>query len=233
MPIITAPRKSPSQCQRPSGWIGKIVLWSMNRRHSKLTDWGLGHLSIRPDDAVLDVGCGGGRTVAKLAALARRGSVHGVDYAPASIATARKMNRTLVEAGRVGLQEASASALPFAAGAFDLVTAIETHFWWQDLAGGMCEAFRVLKPGGCMAVIAEFYNGGKHAKYADRLACWTTMAVLDVDEHKRMFTEAGFAEVTVDEDAARGWICVIGTKSAIRSARPPHQSAEGWNGLVQ
>jgi SAM-dependent methyltransferase len=216
VPIITIPgarpNKSPSQCQRPSGWIGRIVLWSMNRRHSKLTDWGLGHLAIRADDAVLDVGCGGGRTVAKLAALARSGSVHGIDYAPASIAAARKMNRTLVEVGRVGLQEASASALPFADDTFDLVTAIETHFWWQDLTGGMREAFRVLKPGGCMAVIAEFYNGGKHAKYADRLARWTTMAILDADQHKRMFTEAGFAEVAIDEDAARGWICVIGTK---------------------
>lgn len=216
MPIITIPgarpKRSPSQCQRPSGWIGKIILWSMNRRHSKLTDWGLGHLSIRVDDIVLDVGCGGGRTLAKLAELARAGSVYGVDYAPASVAAARKMNRTLVEGGRVRLQEASASDLPFGEGTFDLVTAIETHFWWQDLSGGMREAFRVLKPGGHMAVIAEFYNGGRHAKYADRLAQWTTMALLDVDQHKRMFTDAGYVDVTIDEDAVRGWICVIGTK---------------------
>ena len=139
----------------------------MNRRHSKLTDWGLGHLAIRAEDTVLDVGCGGGRTVAKLAELASSGYVQGIDYAPASIAATLKMNRTVVESGRVGLQEASASALPFDDGTFDLVTAIETHFWWQDLPGGMREAFRVLKPGGRMAVIAEFYNGGRHAKYAD------------------------------------------------------------------
>jgi len=202
----------PSQCQRPSGWRGRFVLWSMNRRHSKLTDWGLQHLSIRPDDTVLDVGCGGGRTLAKLADFATGGRIYGIDYSPASVATARKVNRSLVDAGRVIIQEASASELPFADNTFDLVTAIETHFWWQDLSGGMREAFRVLKPGGRMAVIAEFYNGGRHAKYADRLARWTSMAVLDVDQHKAMFTAAEFTAVEVDEQVRRGWICVLGTK---------------------
>jgi ubiquinone/menaquinone biosynthesis C-methylase UbiE len=184
----------------------------MNRRHSQVTDWGLSHVSIREDDTILDVGCGGGRTVAKLAAEASRGVVHGVDYSQASVTAARRTNRRLIETGRVHIQEASASALPFATDTFDLVTAIETHFWWQDLGAGMREAYRVLKPGGQMAVIAEFYNGGRHAKYADRLAKFTTMAILDVDQHRAMLTNAGFADIQVDEELRRGWICVLGRK---------------------
>jgi len=49
----------------------------MNRHHSKLTDWGLSHVEIEKTDTILDVGCGGGRTISKLAAMASDGKVHG------------------------------------------------------------------------------------------------------------------------------------------------------------
>lgn len=209
----TRRRKPASQCERPSGLFGRFILWSMNRRHSKLTDWGLAHVTVRPGDVVLDVGCGGGRTVGKLAAAASSGTVYGVDLSDASVAAARRFNAPLVSAGRVSIEHASASALPFPDSTFDLVTAVETHFWWRDLAGGMREAHRVLKPGGRMVVIAEFYDGGKHARYAERLASYTGIATLTIDQHRAMFVGAGFADVQIDEDAARGWICCVGTKA--------------------
>ena len=57
----------------------------MNLSHSKLTDWGLAHISIENHDTILDVGCGGGRTVSKLAAIANQGKVYGVDYSEESV----------------------------------------------------------------------------------------------------------------------------------------------------
>ena len=53
----------------------------MNRSHSSVTDWGLKHVQIDEHFTILDVGCGGGRTIEKLAALATKGMVYGVDYA--------------------------------------------------------------------------------------------------------------------------------------------------------
>ena len=52
---------------------------NMNSRHSKVTDWGLGQVRIEPHYTILDVGCGGGRTLCKLAGVAAQGKAYGVD----------------------------------------------------------------------------------------------------------------------------------------------------------
>src|SRR5260370_4095532 len=137
-----------NQCRRPTGWLGRIVLWRMNSSHSKLTDWGLGHVSVGKGDTILDVGCGGGRTVSKLAAIAAEGKVYGVDCSEESVAASKRTNARGIDAGRGEIRRGSVSQLPFSDGLFDLRTGVETHFWWPDLPGDVREVFRVLKPGG-------------------------------------------------------------------------------------
>jgi len=159
-----------NQCKKPSGLLGKFVLWTMNKRHGGVTDWGLTHVDIGQSDVILDVGCGGGRTVGKLAARASAGRVVGIDYSGESVRASQRENAELIGRGRVAIEQASVSLLPFPDDTFDLVTAIETHFWWPNLPQDMVEVHRVVKPGGRIAIIAEFYNGGKHAKYAGRLS---------------------------------------------------------------
>src|SRR5262245_5300576 len=80
------------QCRKPQWWLGRLILWDMGRRHSALTDWGLGHVGVAKDFTILDVGCGGGRTIQKLAALAITGKVYGIDYSAASVAAAKSTN---------------------------------------------------------------------------------------------------------------------------------------------
>jgi len=188
----------------------------MNRRHSRLTDWGLAHVSIEPRATVLDVGCGGGRTLYKLAALAPAGNAYGVDYSDASVASSRKTNRRGIQAGRVEIRRASVSELPFAPDTFDLVTAVETHFYWPDLPADLREVLRVLKPGGALVVVAEAYKGGKKDKqiqmFADMMSRTGSYSHLTIEEHRALFTSAGYSDVQVFEEYDKGWMCAMGRK---------------------
>jgi len=186
----------------------------MNSRHSKVTDWGLSRLAIQRHHAVLDVGCGGGRTVSKLAAVATDGKVFGLDYSKTSVAVANKINRRWMDLGRVEIREGSVSQMPFAAEMFDLVTAIETHFWWPDLPGDMREVWRVLKPGGTLAVIAEVYKGANTttARLVEKYLPRTGMTFLTVDEHRELLVNAGYSEIQIAVEPGKGWICCLGKK---------------------
>lgn len=199
------------QCRKPRGWVGRLHIWLMNRRHAGLTAWGLGHVRIEPAFAILDVGCGGGKAVERLAALASQGRVYGVDYSAASVAAASSANARAIAGGRVEIRQASVSSLPFDENTFDLVSAVESHYYWPDPIADLREIRRVLKPGGHLAIIAETYRGSQ------AFGAMTTMAMallgarhLSVDEHARLQASAGFTDVAVNTDVRRGWICVVG-----------------------
>jgi len=186
----------------------------MNRHHSKLTDWGLSHVAIEKIDTILDIGCGGGRTISKLAAIASDGRVHGIDYSEVSVAATKRQNARCIDIGRVEINQASVSQLPFADNTFDLVTAIETHFFWPNLHADVEEVLRVIKSGGVFIIIAEVYKGGKKmaGKLAEKYIELTNMTLLTVDEHYELFKNAGFSNVRIFEEQDKGWICGIGRK---------------------
>jgi len=186
----------------------------MNASHAKLTDWGLGQVGIDENCTILDVGCGGGRTVNKLAAIATEGKVYGVDYSEESVAATKKINAGAIEAGRVEVRHGSVSQLPFSDGMFDLVTAVETHFWWPNLAADMREVFRVVKAGGKLVVVAEVYKGAGTvtSKLAEKYAARTGMTLLSAEEHRELFANAGYSYVQVIEKREKTWICVVGRK---------------------
>jgi len=206
-----------NQCQNPTGWLGRLVLRNMNSRHSKVTDWGLSHAVIEKQDIILDVGCGGGRTVSKLAAIATQGKVYGVDHSTESVAIAMRTNKQWIDIARVEVGKASVSRLPFSDRAFDIVTAVETHFWWPALPTDLREVLRVLKPGGRLIIIAEVYKGSEAftSKAVERYSQQTGMALLSVEEHRGLLMNAGYSDVQVITVPRKGWICCIGSKPPV------------------
>jgi len=200
------------QARKPNKWLGRPFLWAMNLSHSALTDWGLQQVFIEPDFKVLDIGCGGGRTIQKLSSVAAEGLVCGVDYSSGSVAVARSKNAQLIKDGSVEIRQGSVSQLPFPDDYFDVATAVETQYYWPDLVNDMKEVRRVLKPGGHFAVIAETYRGGRFDSLMAPVMKLLSSSSLSVQDQRELFVSAGYDDVKVIEEKNKGWICAIGEK---------------------
>ena len=201
-----------NQVRKPDKWAGRFFLWLMNMSHSGVTDWRLTHAAIKEDFTILDVGCGGGRTIEKLAGAARNGIVYGVDYAAGSVAASRARNAQLIRAGRVEITRASVSRLPFPADKFDVVTAVETQYYWPNLMNDMREVLRVLKPGGTLIVIAESYKKAANDWLHGPAMKLVRSTNLGVAEQRELFAGAGYTDIQIFEERAKGWICGVGKK---------------------
>jgi SAM-dependent methyltransferase len=98
---------------------------------------------------ILDVGCGTG---GGLTWLAGHGQVTGVDFHPLAARHASRVSSRVVR-GR-------AQALPFAAGAFDLVTCLDVlyHHAVPDDERALAEIARALRPGGWLLLRVPAYD---------------------------------------------------------------------------
>lgn len=201
-----------NQLRKPSKWLGRLVLKDMSRRHAALTDWALGHVSIGGERAILDVGCGGGRTIATLAARAPGATIVGIDYAPGSIAESRSHNRALIDAGRVEVKHGVVDHLPDRDGGFDLATAIETHYYWPDVTAGCREIRRVLRPGGVLLLVAECHRDGLEGWLTYVFLLLLRARVLSAAEHRQCLLEAGFDTVRIVMEQRRGWLCAVANR---------------------
>jgi ubiquinone/menaquinone biosynthesis C-methylase UbiE len=203
------------QCRKPKWFLGRLVLAQMNAGHAGLTAWGLSHLRVEKTSRVLDVGCGGGKTIAALSEIATSGKVSGVDYSAASVAASRRLNAARIAEGRVDVQQASVSNLPFPPETFDVVTGIETHYYWPNLSSDVKEILRVLKPGGTLMILAETYKGRSYDwLFRPVMTGLLGATYLTVDEHRELLSAAGFADVQVSLERDKGWICAVARRPA-------------------
>jgi 2-polyprenyl-3-methyl-5-hydroxy-6-metoxy-1,4-benzoquinol methylase len=120
-----------SNMRKPEGKLGNIQLKSMNKEHTPVSLWGLKHLNISPDDVILDIGCGGGMNINRMAQSAKK--VYGVDYSIESVNLSKEVNQDLIREGRVEVHEGNVMDLPFGDNSFDIVTAFETVYFWPDI----------------------------------------------------------------------------------------------------
>jgi SAM-dependent methyltransferase len=200
------------QFQKPTGRLGRIVAGKMNKGHFELTTWGLTHVTIEPNFTILDVGCGGGKTINRLAKLVPHGKVYGIDYSPDMLQYAQKVNKKYVENGKVEINEASVDNTGFSADKFDLVTAVETYYFWPSLPAAFKEIKRILKPNGRLLMINEMIKDGVYDVKDAEIIKKTHLRLFPLEEIKAMLESAGFVAVEVLRKDGSPWNAFVATK---------------------
>ena len=198
--------------RRPEGDAGRAMLARMNESHAKLVEWGLSHIDLSTGDTVLDIGCGGGNTLARMAERVMEGHLVGIDYAETSVEASRAFNVELIEAGRMEILHGSVEALPFDDAYFDAVVTVESFYFWPSPEESLKEVARVIRRGGTFLLLAEIYGRddlpeGIRAKVAEYSLTNPTP-----EEFERLFRAAGFSDVTMAFKDGEYWIAVRGVR---------------------
>jgi len=144
-------------------------------------DW----LGLQPGDRVLDLGCGAGRHAFEAAR--RGGHVVACDLDLAELKDVRGLFGAMAEAGEISAGggvavNGDALRLPFPDATFDRIIASEVMEHIPDDAGAARELFRVLKPGGTMAVTVP--------SWLPEQICWALS-----EEYHAPFVEGGHVRI--------------------------------------
>ena len=120
-----APRFVARQLSRPSGIMGALIRFLMNRHNARMNAFAVRQLNIEPTDRVLEIGFGGGVTLQSL--MKSAAYVAGVDRSDDVIGWAQRRFSTQINADRADFRQGNVEALPFDTAAFDSLFLVFTR----------------------------------------------------------------------------------------------------------
>ena len=194
------------QCGRPTSEEGKKLAEKMNEYHYPLTSWGLEMVQISSGDTILDIGCGGGRTIATLAEKVTDGKVFGIDHSADCVTWSAEYNQPLVKEGRVEVFHASVDKIPFQDNFFNLVVAVETIYFWPDILNSFKEVQRILKPGGNFLIVNEMYLSEAFRERNEECMASERMTIYSPEQLEQPLKDAGFTDISIDLVEAENWL---------------------------
>ena len=182
------------QSGQPSGLLGKLIGWIMERETAEQNDAALAALAVNPGDRILEIGFGHGRTLERLVAAAPSGSVAGLDHSSEMYEMARRRCAPLLQGGRLALHLGSSQAMPYPDAHFDRVLAVHTLYFWSSPTEHLREIHRVMKER-AVCVLGFRPKEDPHAASFPE----TVYTFYARDVVRDLLFDVGFANITLDE----------------------------------
>lgn len=144
-----------NQVKYPNGDEGIQTLKRMNEAHNDGSLWAIEKINLDEDKKlnILDIGCGGGQNLLNLSNKFKNSTLFGIDYSPTSISLSNEICQGIKN--RVFLEVLDVHKMSFSDNEFDLITAFETLYFWENLNIAFNEIKRVLKKDGVFMIFLE------------------------------------------------------------------------------
>jgi arsenite methyltransferase len=155
--------------------------------------------SLKPGETVLDLGCGGGLdTLLAARAVGPRGRAIGIDMTEDMVALARR-NAATGNYANVTFHHAPIEALPIESDSVDCVISNCVLNLVEDKDAALAEVFRVLKPGGRLAVSDIALLRPLPREVARDVTAWVSCiaGAITIEDNLAKLGHAGFASAQV------------------------------------
>lgn len=180
-----------SQFKEPRGFVGRCCCIIMNIINNAMYKKVLQYISVDENTKALDIGYGNGYFINKIYKKYRP-YIYGIDISKDMRIEAEKRNAKGIKNGKIQLSVGDFCNSEYKADFFDIITTINTVYFWQSPEKGIAEIYRLLKEDGA------FYNVVYSKEWLKRLPY--TKVGFRFFEKKELYNlgkQAGFRDIEI------------------------------------
>ncbi|WP_430529919.1 class I SAM-dependent methyltransferase [Myroides sp. C20-1] len=141
-----------NQLRCPSGQAGEELAEMMFKSNSNMIYKTVDRLQLDQKDAVLEIGFGSAKHLPYIFSAAKNIRYHGVEISPLMMEMAAKVKESLEQEQIELTLTGELNSLPYSDKAFNHCFSVNTVYFWSDPVKYFTEIYRVLKPGGSIAL---------------------------------------------------------------------------------
>jgi len=195
--------------RKPKGFLGDLMITRMNKHHSSLSNWALNNFPQISPLRIIEIGCGGGKNAYDILSKYEDAYLLAIDYSTRSVRRATRLNHKYIKNKRCDVQSGDVTELNIQ-NTFDLATAFETVYFWQDIEKSFVNVRNSLKDGGLFIIVNE--SDGTNEQSTRWNGVIEGLTIYTPDELKMHLENAHFSKIEILHHIDKPWIMAFAYK---------------------
>lgn len=176
------------QARKPEGLFGRIVMRIVfDKGNAFLNNFVSDLMSVQTDDRIIEIGCGTGKLIYKMAQEMDKGLIEGIDFSSAMVSVAKKRNKNSIAKGMVKILEGDFDNMPYEKEKYSKACSVNTLYFWPSPAHTAKKIADILKPDGQLILAFEDIEQLKQRKLNQDV-----FRLYSKDEVQELLINAGF-----------------------------------------